>query len=68
MALTATRDDKFAFGLWTVGYTGSDRSAARRGPRSTSWKPSRSSMNSAPTALRSTTMTCSRSGRPTPKR
>jgi xylose isomerase len=24
MALTPTRDDKFAFGLWTVGYTGSD--------------------------------------------
>ena len=24
MALTPTRDDKFAFGLWTVGYTGMD--------------------------------------------
>ncbi|TWX37399.1 xylose isomerase, partial [Frigoribacterium sp. ACAM 257] len=24
MALTPTRDDKFSFGLWTIGYTGAD--------------------------------------------
>ncbi|MCU1420542.1 MAG: xylose isomerase, partial [Microbacteriaceae bacterium] len=24
MALTPSRDDKFSFGLWTVGYNGTD--------------------------------------------
>ena len=60
MTLTPTPDDKFSFGLWTVGCNGTDpfggatRAAARR--RAT---PSRSSPSSARTVSPSTTTTCS---------
>ena len=67
MASAPTRDDKFSFGLWTVGYNGTDPfGGPTRGIRSTSCTPSRSSPSSAPTASPSTTTTCSRSARRTP--
>ena len=67
MAIQPTRDDKFSFGLWTIGWDGAG--PVRRPPpgrRWTPWRPSTSSANSAPTASPSTTTTCSRSAAPTP--
>ena len=53
-----TPEDKFSFGLWTVGYDGrdpfGDADPRRRWTRSTRW---RSSPSSAPTASTSTTTT-----------
>ena len=40
LAATATREDRFTFGLWTVGWRGATRSARRpasRWTRSTRW-------------------------------
>ena len=61
MDLTPTRDDKFSFGLWTVGWPARDpfgdatRGRSTRSRRCTGWP------SWAPTASRSTTTTSSRS-------
>ena len=47
---TPTPADKFSFGLWTVGYNGTDPFGGPTRPRSTSSTPSRSSPSSARTA------------------
>ena len=57
MAPTPTKDDRFTFGLWTVGWPGRDpfgdatRARSTRSSRCTGWP------SSARTASRSTTTT-----------
>ena len=62
-----TRDDKFSFGLWTIGYNGTDPfGGPTRAPLDVVARRRASSPSSAPTASPSTTTTCSPSARPTP--
>lgn len=47
--LTPKREDRFSFGLWTIGWNGNDPFGVATRRRSTSWRPSRNWPNSART-------------------
>ena len=54
---TPTPEDKFSFGLWTVGWQGVDPFGGATRPPMDPSTPSRSSPSSGPTASTSTTTT-----------
>ena len=61
MVRQPTPEDKFSFGLWTVGWTGTDPFGAPTRPALDPWSRPRSSASSAPGESPSTTTTSSRS-------
>ncbi len=67
MTTSPTRDDKFSFVLWTVGYNGSDPFGGPTGPRSMSSRRSRCLPNSVHTGSPFTMTTYSLSDRRMPR-
>ena len=63
MALEPTREDKFSFGLWTIGYNGTDPFGGPTRPPLDVVEAVTGLPNSAHTASPSTTTICSRSDR-----